>query len=194
MDFKEWIEKYKLTEPKHLLTTSESKDPELYYLRPQKTSHYPFKPNLVDGKYFQGDLHYIPPTLNPANDFDLVVVSQTMEHLYDPMLALTNVFNVMVDGGYIFASCPSHNIPHMTPSHFFHYQPMGLAIILQNVGFEVVESGQWGNKAYWKFLGDGKWPDYYDMMGTAEKTTNSKDHPAQTWVLARKPLKSTFKT
>ena len=77
--------------------------------------------------------------------FDLAVVSQTLEHLYDPLLALVNLRRKLTPGGLLFTSTPTVNRPHMTPFHFRHYSPMGLAALLTQAGFEIVELGQWGN-------------------------------------------------
>ena len=74
-----------------------------------------------------------------------MVFSQTMEHLYDPLLALVNIFKVTKEGGHVFTSAPCLNIQHMTPFHYYHYTPMGLATLFVMAGFEIVEFGQWGN-------------------------------------------------
>ena len=52
-------------------------------------------------------------------------------------------------GGYFFISAvPMLNIPHMTPFHFHHFTPMGLAMNAVQAAFEIVEMGQWGNQDY----------------------------------------------
>uniref|UniRef100_A0A6U6GYX8 Methyltransferase type 11 domain-containing protein n=1 Tax=Odontella aurita TaxID=265563 RepID=A0A6U6GYX8_9STRA len=161
LDFREWAAKYNLTEPDHLLSTSLG-DPELEYLRPRNVTEYVHR---KDGMPNDGDLHYIPEEVNPSRDFDLVVFSQTMEHLYDPLLCLRNLFGFMRPGGYIFTSTCTTNQPHMTPFHFFHYTPMGLAVMLERAGFEVLEVGVWGNVEYdMGLFRDHKWSDYRDLV------------------------------
>ena len=74
-----------------------------------------FCAEMVSHKHGCGDLHNIPDALNPERDFDLVVFSQTMEHLYDPLLAARNLLRVMRPGGHLFTSAPVQSRPHMTP-------------------------------------------------------------------------------
>jgi len=81
-----------------------------------QTAHY-----VHDAETHAGDLHRVPLELVPRLGYDFVLFSQTLEHLYDPFLAVRNLFDLMVPGGYIFTSTPAENIPHMVPSHFFHY-------------------------------------------------------------------------
>ena len=41
----------------------------------------------------------------------------------------------------LFLSVPALSIPHMTPFHFRAYTPIGLAVELENAGFQVLELG-----------------------------------------------------
>lgn len=182
LDFEAWVSKYSLSSPEHMLTTEPS-DPELEFVSPKRVTQFVH----VHGK--SGDLHFIPCDVNPARDFDLVVISQTLEHLYDPFKALANVFYFMRAGGYIFTSAPANNIPHMTPHHYFHYTPMGLAMLFQSIGFEVLEVGAWGNAKYEEGMSTkSTWLDYSALQNEDGLIINQANtHPDDVWLLARKP-------
>jgi hypothetical protein len=120
----------------------------------------------------------------------MVIISQTLEHLYNPLLAMRNVWEITKPGGYIFTSVPALNIQHMTPVHFFHFTPMGLAVLFVQAGFDIVEMGQFGNKHYERQLLDHHlWPDIYQILKMGDGTLiNERENPDQVWILARKPL------
>lgn len=206
-DFRYWMWRYNLTTPAHLLLTDPS-DPELYLLSPRRYTVYRhthrghrtaprpaprhessssvFCAEMVSHERGCGDLHNIPDALNPERDFDLVVFSQTMEHLYDPLLAARNLLRVMRPGGHLFTSAPVQSRPHMTPYHFFTYTPVALALVFVRAGFELVESGQWGNTAYLQILPD-HWATPEDLAKIRGGTRNDPENPVQAWVLMRKP-------
>ena len=129
MDFIEWSKKHQFVEPEYALLAHPI-DPEVAFLKPKKI--FPFVYNGVDG-----DLHDMSTV--PNSTFDFALVSQTFEHLYDPHLAACNLFSKLKPGGLLFVSAPALNKQHMTPVHFFHYTPMGLAITFARAGFEIGE-------------------------------------------------------
>jgi SAM-dependent methyltransferase len=184
-DFVEWTEKHNLTRPKSLLTTF--LDVELDFIHPQLSTQYKYGRN---GDEESGDLHALFQKNLIGEPFDFVFFSQTLEHLYDPLLCLRNLFNKMSPGGHLFTSTPAVNKQHMTPVHFFHYTPMGLAVLLRRAGFEIVQAGQWGNYDYelelFKHADVLHWPNRNAL--TKPHIVNSLFHPCQVWALVRKPL------
>ena len=90
----------------------------------------------------------------------------------------------------------------MTPFHFHHFTPMGLAMNAVQAGFEIVEMGQWGNQDYGtNLLGLLGWPDYKLLAAAAKKRgavdadgepfiVNDRNSPAQVWALVRRPWAS----
>ena len=182
LDFKDWVLRYSIQSPKHLLVTCVT-DPELEYVFPNKTTTYIHGEGGLGG----GDLHSIPELINPARDFDMVIFSQTIEHLYDPFLALVELNAMMVTGGYVFTSAPVTNKPHMTPFHFHHMTPMGLAMLFERAGFEVLEIGAWGNVDYERIVfGEYIWPDYVRLSKNGTIRNQADTNPDDAWLLARK--------
>jgi SAM-dependent methyltransferase len=156
-----------------------------------------------------GDLH----TLGlGGRQFDFVLFSQTIEHLYNPPLALDNVFAVTRPGGWVWTSLPTVSRLHQVPLHFWTgATPGGLACLFAAAGFEVAEVGQWGNGKYAQHLFDLELiPTYQDLargslrargyrhIGRAawrlsprnffsSGRRNEFQTPVQTWIMARRP-------
>lgn len=128
----------------------------------------PHQRRVVDfGPYrgTSGDLHKLSledltSKLAPGTaGVDFCILGQTLEHLYDPYLAVQNLFDVTAPCGFLFTSTPFANIPHMMPHHHYHYSSMGLAMLFHRAGFEVVEIGQWGSQEYLsKLFQTMRWP------------------------------------
>ena len=174
LDFREWIQKHNLESINTLGYTCDS-DPELEFIKPKQKI-------LVEYPTF--DLHTIDKNFN--NIFDFFIFNQTLEHLYNPFMAVKSIYNTIKKGGYVFTSVPTINIPHSTPIHYNGFNPMGLALLFKSVGFEIIEIGQWGNYDYisklWK---THSWPSYDDL----EKDgciSNERNNVTQCWILVKK--------
>ncbi len=179
LDFHRWSLKYGFNTINKLLITDD--DPELRFLQPQTTITYK---HTRDGG--SGDLHYINEAEVPNEYFDFVLFSQTLEHLYDPFLCLMNLRDKLQVHGMIFTSVPTLNMQHMTPHHFFHYTPFGLATIMERSGFEVLEVGQYGSWSFEeKVLGELSWPDHTNFIVGGELDIDPR-RPDNVWVLAKK--------
>ena len=173
LDFKEWISKYNIKSESLGYTCSS--DIELEFLETKNKTLLEYPPY---------DLHEI--TCN--EEFDFFLFNQTIEHLYNPFVAIKNIYNSLKPGGYVFTSVPTLNIPHMTPIHFNGYTPMGLAMLFKTTGFNILEIGQWGNYEYiQRLFKNHNWPGYNDINvnGTV---TNEEQNACQCWILARKPI------
>ncbi len=128
------------------------------------------------------DLH----TLNlPDKDFDFVMVNQTLEHVYDPIRCLENIFNHMAPGGILYLNVPANNIPHSTPFHYYTgFTPVGLGAVVQSAGFKILSIGQWGNFEYLnKMFATKSWPDYRQFTNPGLNDINC---PCITWIFAMK--------
>ena len=175
LDFIEWTKKYNLQNVEDLAYTCEV-DPELEFVSSGKKT-------LLS--YPQYDLHTIDKHF--YNEFSFFVFNQTLEHLYNPFLALSSIYTTIKSGGYIFTSVPTLNIPHMTPVHFTGFTPMGLAMLFKSAGFEICEIGQWGNYEYiQKLWANHSWPGYEDLNKNGI-VVNEERNVCQCWILARKP-------
>jgi SAM-dependent methyltransferase len=189
-----------------MLNGGPSGDPELTHLPHERVHSYDYETDPL-----RGDLH----TLHFADQqFDFVLFSQTLEHLYNPPLALDNVFAATRPGGWVWTSVPTVSGLHQLPFHFSTgLTPVGLAAMVAAAGFDVVDVGQWGNSKYISYLFDfGLIPTYYDLApGSLRahgyghilralcwlsprntlmdgRARNDFDTPAQTWILARRPV------
>jgi len=109
-----------------------------------------------------------------------------LEHLYNPFEAVKSIFNVVKPGGYVFTSVPTLNIPHLMPSHFSGFTPMGLAMLFKTANFEIIEIGQWGNLNYiQKLWSTHSWPGY-DELQNNNYVSNEERNACQCWILAKK--------
>jgi SAM-dependent methyltransferase len=173
VDFKDWIAAYGLARGKRLLLTSRE-DYEIRYLEYEETTVAEYPPH---------DLHALDL---PQREHDFVLLNQTLEHLHSPLLALENLRNHMRDGGCIYITVPTLNIPHMTPIHFWGITPVGLCALATQAGFEVCECGYWGNLKYIRHLfSRNRWPCLKDVLAWGKLETDPACQ-AQTWILARK--------
>lgn len=181
LDFNDWIKKYQINPISSLAVTCLD-DPELKFLSYKKITKIVYNPATEIG-----DLH----TLKCDEKFDFFLFNQTLEHLYNPFLAVSKIFSVLNDGGWVFTSVPTINIPHDTPIHFYGYTPMGLVMLFISCGFEVKEVGQFGNYEYIsKIFKNHKWPDYRELENPdTKKISNEELNVAQCWILAQKPIK-----
>ena len=86
----------------------------------------------------------------PEEPFDIVVLSNVLEHTPDPKNMLENVSRVLKPGGQIWISCPNSQswlrklfgrswINWHVPFHLFHFSSKTLAQLLQLSGFEITE-------------------------------------------------------
>lgn len=170
LDFIEWTTKYGINNVDELGITFDN-DPELEFITYKKKTIIKYPPH---------DLHIFYDEYKLK--FDFFIFNQTIEHLYNPFMALKNIYNYIKPGGYVFTSVPTINIPHMTPIHYNGYNPMGLALLFNSVGFEIIEIGQWGNYDYInKLFKIHKWPDY-----TMVNHNNEEKNVVQCWILAKK--------
>lgn len=159
-----------------VLSFDSKEDPEYEYLKYKNC--YDIFNYMDDAKH---DLHCLELE---KKDFDLVVLNQVIEHLYDPILALKNVYDHVRIGGLFYTNVPFNSIPHSTPLHFYTgVTPVGLGVMVQLAGFEILKIGQWGNKEYLRQSYECLWPDYTysDSPGL-----NEIECPVITWCLAVK--------
>lgn len=142
---------------------------------------------LIDALYpanpIKHDLHKLDLD---EKDFDFVMINQTLEHVYDPITCLKNVYQYMRSGGILYINVPANSIPHSLPFHYYTgYTPIGLAVIAKLAGFNILSVGQWGNVEYLNITQKNhSWADYTQF---ANPGSNDLDNPVITWIFAVKP-------
>jgi hypothetical protein len=172
MDFKDWIIKYKLQNVKNILVTDFS-DPELEFLKYEQLTHIPYLNGV-------NDLHLLDLAFK---SYDFAIFNQTLEHLYNPFLCIQNLYDHLNEGGYLYTTVPTINIPHMVPYHFWGLTPMGLCMLMKSIGFQIVEVGYWGNYDYInKLFNSHLWPDYQGLNNLVNELNNE----CQCWILVKK--------
>lgn len=175
LDFHEWINKHNIKSESIAYTYKD--DPELSLIEYNNSTNLEYDPvkNI-------GDLHL----LNDIDKYDFFLFNQTLEHLYNPYVSVNNIYNSLVDGGYVFTSVPTINIPHSTPIHFNGLTPMGLTMLFKTCGFEIVETGQWGNLEYINnIFSTHSWPGYSTLSNNGIR--NEELNVVSCWILAKKP-------
>jgi len=173
LELEEYVKKYDLKSENMLLFSPG--EPELEIIPHANEFIYEYTSNNVDY-----DLH----KLNiPKKDYDFVLLCQTLEHLYDPLLSLKNIYNYLIEDAYIFCNVPTVNIQHMLPYNFYTgFTPVGLGCLFKQAGFKILEIGHWGNAEYLNRIFTTKqWPDYRQIPTKNDFTT-----PCQSWILAKK--------
>ena len=175
LDFNEWIDKHNIKHVNSLLCTDLS-DPELEHITYNEVTCLRYENG-------ENDLH----TIKTEKKHDFIIFNQTIEHLYNPFISIKNLYDSLNDGGYLFTSVPTINIPHMIPFHFNGYTPLGLCMLMKSVGFNVAELGYWGNFNYInKLFSIHMWPSYEQLIDGNSNISNEPNNVVQCWILVKK--------
>jgi len=82
-----------------------------------------------------------------ANSFDTVFSTQTLEHVEEPHLAVTEMARVLRCDGYLILTAPQTWRLHEKPYDFFRYTRFGLQYLMEHNGLRVVhlipQGGTW---------------------------------------------------
>ncbi|MGA8831043.1 MAG: class I SAM-dependent methyltransferase, partial [Desulfomonilaceae bacterium] len=95
----------------------------------------------IEGRNKDADFHY-DGSIFPFGDeeFDSVVASQVLEHVFNPKEFLSEINRVLRPGGVFLITVPFVWDEHEQPYDYARYSSFGLSHLLQNQGFEVIES------------------------------------------------------
>jgi SAM-dependent methyltransferase len=88
---------------------------------------------VADSYYDGGDFPF------PAGEFDAVMCSQVLEHVFNPDEFLAEVHRVLRDGGKLLLTVPFVWDEHEQPYDFARYSSFGLKYLLEKHGFEIME-------------------------------------------------------
>ncbi len=175
MEFEDYVKEYNLSSKKGLAVNDI--DPEWLFIKHDQIKLIDY---AADPK--NNDLHRLRIA---ERDFDFIMVNQTLEHVYDPILCLQNLARIMKKNGILYFNVPANNIPHSTPYHHYTgFTATGIGCILQAAGFEILSIGQFGNKEYLDFIfKNHTWPDYTQLINPG---INEFENPAIIWAFAKK--------
>lgn len=107
----------------------------------------------IDKKYgeitYVCDLSEIPV---PSQKYDLVLLTQVLEHLPEPEKVLIELNRVLQPGGELWLSTPLYYEEHEIPYDFYRYTQYGLQHLLHKTGYKVKRiewlEGYYGTLAY----------------------------------------------
>jgi ubiquinone/menaquinone biosynthesis C-methylase UbiE len=88
---------------------------------------------LIDFNY---DLHNLP---FPDASFDFVVAEAILEHVEDPLKAISELHRVLRPGGEIWVDLPMSQQYHPTPNDYWRVTHKGILIWMKN--FKEIASG-----------------------------------------------------
>ena len=93
----------------------------------------------------------------PASDasFDVVLLTEVLEHLPEPLLALKELNRILRRGGYLYLTVPQGWEEHLAPRDFFRYTQYGLRYLLENADFRVEKIEKRGG--YFKYIAFRMW-------------------------------------
>lgn len=176
LDLKEWVQKYDIKSVNKLLVLARDPEIKLFNYQYLKIIRYEENRNY--------DLHSLDLS---EKDFDFFIFPCTIEHLYNPYLAMEKITEHIKPGGYVFCSAPVNNIPHLMPFYFNNFTPFGLAMLFITFGYEILEVGQYGSQKFIDFMYQKlTWPNYTQMMDENGFIENDINRPCHCWVLAKK--------
>ena len=114
--------------------------------------------------------------------FDVVICEQVLEHVADPISAVTNLCRLIRPRGLLIVSTPFLVKLHDHPGDYWRFAPAGLALLLQYGGFENIRIHSWGNpRAILANLGP-RWTPYRPW----HSLRNNPITPAVVWAFANR--------
>lgn len=88
------------------------------------------------------DLHALPDEW--AGRFTGVVLSEVLEHVARPWVALPNLHAVMQPGALLIVTVPSCFPIHAFPDDYYRYSESGLRVLLEDAGFSDIRTSNAG--------------------------------------------------
>jgi len=101
---------------------------------------------------YKGDIINIPCK---NNEFDVILLTEVLEHLPEPYLALKELNRVLKKGGKIYLTIPFCFGEHETPYDYYRYTSHGLKYLLEKSDFKVNSIEKRGG--YFKYISFTMW-------------------------------------
>ena len=124
----------------------DSGEPELEHLSDSVITFYGIENTNDDPRFRELDLNSDSPLVLPDENYELVLCSQVIEHLYNLPQSIKLISSLVKPGGYIWLGFPASNMPHGSPEYYAAGYPVSTVIKLLPIEFEIVLSGQIGTK------------------------------------------------
>lgn len=95
------------------------------------------RPDLfhVSGKLVYSDILSMPTTLGPNLKMNTIFATQVFEHLNEPHLAASALFESLAPGGSVVFTAPMQAQFHMVPHDYFRYTVEGVKYLFVKAGF-----------------------------------------------------------
>ena len=121
-------------------------EPELVSLPVDATiDYFGVEDTIGDSRFTYLDLNLLRTDL-PAN-YDLVICSQVLEHVYDVRNAIENLLRLASPSGLVWIACPASNFAHGSPDYFSAgYTPELICNLAVGRGARLVASGCLGSR------------------------------------------------
>jgi SAM-dependent methyltransferase len=109
---------------------------------------YGIEPNIEHANYVRNNLkidietNYFENSEYPKESFDLIILTQTLNHLYNPVVCLERIREILKPDGKLFIEV--QNYPEMVKrgwnptqvDHIYYFTPETLECMVRKVGFE----------------------------------------------------------
>lgn len=73
----------------------------------------------------------------PADSFDVVLISEVIEHLPDADMALAEISRILKPGGLLLITWPFNYMMHEIPHDYARYTEFGMAMRLDKIGMKI---------------------------------------------------------
>lgn len=97
-----------------------------------------FKTADIDGQWRPDYVQDICRTDFPNNHWDMVILSQTLEHIYDFRAAIREIYRILKPGGYAIIDSPWQYLHHPEEkfADYWRFSPQALQKLIEEVGFD----------------------------------------------------------